>query len=80
MSHDVIEENRIGQRSEHVPRIWRVRCGEDIHENTWMKESECQLAAKSLEPYFVNVSSQSELVKGQGLIQEMGQGSFTCST
>ena len=41
VSRDVVEENRVGQRSEHVSWIWRVNLGKDQDKNTWILESEC---------------------------------------
>ena len=41
VSRDVLEENRVGQRSEHVSWIWRVDLGKDQDKNTWILESEC---------------------------------------
>jgi len=40
VSRDVVEENRIGQRSEHISWIWRLDIGKDLDEDTWMEESE----------------------------------------
>jgi hypothetical protein len=40
VSRDVLEESRVGQRSEHVSWIWRQDIGKDQHENEWMYESE----------------------------------------
>ena len=40
VSGDVVEENRIGQRSEHISWIWRLDIGKDLDEDTWMEESE----------------------------------------
>jgi hypothetical protein len=40
VSRDVVEENRIGQRSEHISWIWRLDIGNDLDEDTWMEESE----------------------------------------
>jgi hypothetical protein len=41
MSRDVMEENRVGQRSEHVSWIWRLDHGSTIGKNAWLQESEC---------------------------------------
>jgi hypothetical protein len=41
MSSDVVEENRLGQRSDHVPWIWRVDCGSISDQDTLLQESEC---------------------------------------
>jgi hypothetical protein len=41
MSRDIVEENRVGQRSDHVSWIWRVDNGQIIYQHTWLKESEC---------------------------------------
>lgn len=40
VSRDVVEENRIGQRSEHISWIWRLEIGNGLDEDTWMEESE----------------------------------------
>ena len=40
ISRDVIEENRVGQRSEHVSWIWRLDIGKSLGENAWLEESE----------------------------------------
>ena len=37
---DVVEENRVGQRSDHVSWIWRLDIGKEAGENDWMEESE----------------------------------------
>jgi hypothetical protein len=41
MSRDVVEENRVGQRSEHVSWIWRLDAGSAIGQNALLQESEC---------------------------------------
>jgi hypothetical protein len=41
MSRDVVEENRVGQRSEHVSWIWRLDHESMIGKNAWLQESEC---------------------------------------
>lgn len=41
VSRDVVEENRVGQRSEHVSWIWRLDIGKDQDKNKWILESEC---------------------------------------
>jgi hypothetical protein len=43
VSRDVVEENRIGQRSEHVSWIWRMDIGQDDKKNEWMHESESHI-------------------------------------
>jgi len=40
MSGDVVEENRVGQRSEHVAWIWRQDDGQGTGENALLQESE----------------------------------------
>jgi hypothetical protein len=40
VSRDVVEENRLGQRSEHVAWIWRLDIGNGLGEDEWMQESE----------------------------------------
>jgi hypothetical protein len=40
ISRDVVEENRVGQRSEHVSWIWRLDIGKSLGENAWLEESE----------------------------------------
>ena len=40
ISRDVVEENRVGQRSEHVSWIWRLDIGKSLGENSWLEESE----------------------------------------
>jgi hypothetical protein len=40
VSRDVVEENRIGQRNEHVSWIWRLDIGSDQDKNEWIHESE----------------------------------------
>jgi hypothetical protein len=40
VSRDVVEENRLGQRSEHVGWIWRLDIGNGLDEDEWMQESE----------------------------------------
>jgi hypothetical protein len=40
VSRDVVEENRLGQRSEHVGWIWRLDIGNGLGEDEWMQESE----------------------------------------
>ena len=40
VSRDVVEENRLGQRSEHVGWIWRLDIGSCLDEDEWMQESE----------------------------------------
>jgi hypothetical protein len=39
VSRDVVEENRLGQKSEHVGWIWRLDIGNGLGENEWMQES-----------------------------------------
>jgi hypothetical protein len=40
LSRDIVEENRTGQKSEHVTWIWRVEGISMIGEDEWLKESE----------------------------------------
>jgi hypothetical protein len=40
MGGDIEEENRVGQRSEHVSWIWRVDSGESFDKDEWQQESE----------------------------------------
>jgi hypothetical protein len=40
MSGDVVEENRLGQRSEHVSWVWRADWGAKNDKNAWEQESE----------------------------------------
>jgi hypothetical protein len=40
LSRDVLEENRFGQKSEHVSWIWRLDIGKDQDKDAWMDESE----------------------------------------
>lgn len=40
VSSDVVEENRVGQRSQHVSWIWRLDIGKGLGENEWIEESE----------------------------------------
>lgn len=40
MGGDIEEENRVGQRSDHVSWIWRVDCGESFDKDEWLQESE----------------------------------------
>ena len=40
MGGDIEEENRVGQRSDHVSWIWRVDCGESFDKDEWQQESE----------------------------------------
>lgn len=40
VSRDVLEENRLGQRSEHVGWIWRLDIGNGLGDHEWMQESE----------------------------------------
>jgi hypothetical protein len=40
ISKDVVEENRVGQRSEHVSWVWRFNMGHEGLEDDWMNESE----------------------------------------
>lgn len=40
MSRDVVEENRVGQKSDHVPWIWRIDCGLISDQDTLLQESE----------------------------------------
>jgi hypothetical protein len=41
MSRDVLEENRVGQKSDHVPWIWRIDCGSISDQEALLQESEC---------------------------------------
>lgn len=41
MSGDVVEENRVGQKSDHVPWIWRIDCGSICDQEALLQESEC---------------------------------------
>ena len=40
VSSDVVEENRVGQRNDHVTWIWRMDIGKDQDADGWMNESE----------------------------------------
>jgi hypothetical protein len=40
VSSDVVEENRLGQRNDHVTWIWRLDIGKDQDTDGWMNESE----------------------------------------
>jgi hypothetical protein len=40
LSRDVVEENRVGQKSEHVTWIWRVEGQSMIGQDEWLTESE----------------------------------------
>jgi hypothetical protein len=40
LSRDIVEENRVGQKSEHVTWIWRVEGESMIGEDKWLTESE----------------------------------------
>jgi hypothetical protein len=40
LSRDIVEENRVGQRSEHVTWIWRVEGQSMTGEDEWLTESE----------------------------------------
>jgi len=40
MGGDIDEENRVGQRSDHVSWIWRLDSGESFDKNEWQQESE----------------------------------------
>jgi hypothetical protein len=40
LSRDIVEENRLGQKSEHVTWIWRVEGQSMIGEDEWLTESE----------------------------------------
>jgi hypothetical protein len=39
MSGDIVEENRVGQRSEHLSWVWRVDCGATSDKKGWEEES-----------------------------------------
>ena len=43
MSDDVMEENRVGQRSDHVSWIWRLHLGSHGSQGAWMKESKFKM-------------------------------------
>jgi hypothetical protein len=38
MSRDVVEENRVGQRNEHVSWVWRINIGQDGTKGDWINE------------------------------------------
>jgi hypothetical protein len=40
VSRDVVEENRLGQKSDHLSWVWRFNIGKEQDDNTWMDESE----------------------------------------
>jgi hypothetical protein len=40
ISRDVVEENRLGQKSEHLSWVWRLDIGKDLDKDAWMDESE----------------------------------------
>lgn len=40
VSGDIVEENRLGQRNDHVTWIWRLDIGKDQDTEGWMNESE----------------------------------------
>jgi hypothetical protein len=41
MSRDVVEEDRLGQKSDHVSWIWRIDCGSISDQDALLQESEC---------------------------------------
>ena len=41
VSQDVVEENRVGQRSDHISWVWRFNIGQEDCKEDWMTESEC---------------------------------------
>jgi hypothetical protein len=43
MSADVVEENRIGQRSDTMAWFWKIGPQRDDREGTWMQECKCHL-------------------------------------
>lgn len=40
VSRDIVEENRLGQRSEHLSWVWRLDIGKAQDKDAWMDESE----------------------------------------
>jgi hypothetical protein len=40
ISRDIVEENRLGQKSEHLSWVWRLDIGKDLDKDAWMDESE----------------------------------------
>jgi hypothetical protein len=40
LSRDILEENWLGQKSEHVSWVWRLDIGKDSDKDTWIDESE----------------------------------------
>jgi hypothetical protein len=40
LSRDILEENRVGQKSEHLSWVWRFDVGKDQDKDAWMDESE----------------------------------------
>ena len=40
VSRDIVEENRLGQKSEHLSWVWRLDIGKDQDKDAWMDESE----------------------------------------
>ena len=61
MSGDVVEENRIGQRSQHVAWIWRQDDRRDTGEDALLQESECLMIflRYNLNSYIVYWSKES---------------------
>jgi hypothetical protein len=39
ISRDILEENRVGQKSEHLSWVWRLDIGKDLDKDAWMDES-----------------------------------------
>jgi hypothetical protein len=46
MSGDMLEENRVGQRSDKLPWIWRMKEGNLMGNNDWMQEGKCLSSLK----------------------------------
>jgi hypothetical protein len=39
LNRDIVEENRVGQKSEHLSWVWRLDFGRDQDKDSWMDES-----------------------------------------
>jgi hypothetical protein len=40
LNRDIVEENRLGQKSDHLSWVWRLDIGKDQDKDAWMDESE----------------------------------------
>lgn len=71
MHGDVTEENRLGQKADHMAWFWRIDHGQSEHSSIWMQE--CEFPVISISALVDCICRlPSNLVKGQVPLRTMG--------